>query len=26
MLELAGTLLAGNAEHVPACCRIDDTP
>ena len=26
MLELAQSLLADNAEHVAACCRIDDTP
>jgi DNA-binding transcriptional ArsR family regulator len=26
MLELAQALLADNAEHVAACCRIDDNP
>jgi DNA-binding transcriptional ArsR family regulator len=26
MLELAQALLADNAEHVAACCRIDATP
>jgi DNA-binding transcriptional ArsR family regulator len=26
MLDLAHALLADNAEHVAACCRIDDKP
>jgi hypothetical protein len=25
MLELARSLLADNAEHVAACCRIEET-
>jgi hypothetical protein len=24
MLDLAGSLLADNAEHVAACCRIEE--